>query len=97
MIILCVRDLKNIHIYIRGCIYKNLITEYLLCLSIMVIFIKKCMCVVTPDLAQTNISSITPQTEDDEDFVPYHGERFSTFDWMLFRVFKFILSLKNLI
>ncbi|XP_029156604.1 uncharacterized protein LOC114929280 isoform X2 [Nylanderia fulva] len=51
----------------------------------MVFFIKKCMCVITPDLAQTNNSSITPQTEDEEDFVPYHGERFSAFDWILFR------------
>ncbi|EFN65867.1 Plasminogen activator inhibitor 1 [Camponotus floridanus] len=60
--------------------------EYLLCFSIMLIFIKKCVCVVTPNPVETNISSqITPQTEDDEDFVPYHGERFSVFDWMLFR------------
>lgn len=52
----------------------------------MVVFIEKCTCVVTPDLAPTNMSSpITPQTEDDEDFVPYIGERFTIFDWMLFR------------
>ncbi|KAM0725674.1 Serine protease inhibitor 2 [Formica fusca] len=60
--------------------------EYLLCLSIIIIFMKRCVCVVAPNLTQTNISSqITPQTEDDEDFVPYHGERFTIFDWMLFR------------
>ncbi|KAL6427473.1 hypothetical protein ACFW04_008768 [Cataglyphis niger] len=60
--------------------------EYLVCLSILIIFMKRCVCVVTPNLTQTNISSqITPQTEDDEDFVPYHGERFTVFDWMLFR------------
>ncbi|CAL1688366.1 unnamed protein product [Lasius platythorax] len=52
----------------------------------MVVFIKKCVCVVTPNLTtQTNITSTTPQTEDDEDFVPYHGERFTVFDWTLFR------------
>jgi len=64
----------------------------------MLIFIKKCVCVVTPNPVETNISSqITPQIEDDEDFVPYHGERFSVFDWMLFRVFEFVLSFKNLL
>lgn len=77
---------NNYKMYINK---KNLITEYLLCLSIMVVFIKKCVCVVTPNLTtQTNITSTTPQTEDDEDFVPYHGERFTVFDWTLFRVFK---------
>ncbi|XP_011879335.1 PREDICTED: uncharacterized protein LOC105568344 [Vollenhovia emeryi] len=59
---------------------------YLLCLSIAVGFIKEGACAVTPNPAQTNVpSSTTPHVEDDEDFVPYQGERFTVFDWMLFR------------
>jgi len=50
-------------------------------------FIKENTC-VAQNRAQTDISSqINPQVEDDEDFVPYHGEVFTVFDWMLFRVF----------
>jgi len=49
-------------------------------------FIKENTC-VAQNRAQTDISSrINPQVEDDEDFVPYHGETFTVFDWMLFRV-----------
>ncbi|XP_071654183.1 uncharacterized protein [Temnothorax longispinosus] len=58
---------------------------YLLCLSIAVGFIKEA-CAVAQNPARTNASSrINPQVEDDEDFVPYQGERFTVFDWMLFR------------
>jgi len=50
-------------------------------------FIKEDICAVAQNPAQTNISSRNnPQVEDDEDFVPYQGERFTVFDWMLFRV-----------
>lgn len=46
---------------------------------------------IAQNAAHTNISShISPgvrHLEDDEDFVPYQGERFTVFDWMLFRVF----------
>ncbi|KYQ54644.1 Serpin B3, partial [Trachymyrmex zeteki] len=57
-----------------------------LCLSIAVGFIKKDICAVAQNPAQTNNSlRIDPQVEDDEDFVPYQGERFTVFDWMLFR------------
>jgi len=49
-------------------------------------FIKENTC-VAQNRAQTDISSRNnPQVEDDEDFVPYHGEVFTVFDWMLFRV-----------
>ncbi|XP_012528497.1 uncharacterized protein LOC105832254 [Monomorium pharaonis] len=57
---------------------------YLLCLSIAVGFIKEGTCAVTQSPAQTNISRVNPQVEDD-DFVPYQGELFTVFDWMLFR------------
>ncbi|KYM94473.1 Serpin B3, partial [Cyphomyrmex costatus] len=57
-----------------------------LCLLIATGFIKEDIYAVAQNSAQTNISSqINPQVEDDEDFVPYQGEHFSVFDWMLFR------------
>jgi len=50
-------------------------------------FIKEDIYAMAQNSAQTNISSrINPRVEDDEDFVPYQGERFTVFDWMLFRV-----------
>ncbi|KAL0100192.1 hypothetical protein PUN28_019549 [Cardiocondyla obscurior] len=60
--------------------------ECFLCLAIAVSFIERSVSTVTQNPAQTNVSSRTnPQTEDDEDFVPYQGERFTVFDWTLFR------------
>ncbi|XP_012064085.1 PREDICTED: uncharacterized protein LOC105627412 [Atta cephalotes] len=60
--------------------------SYLLCLLIVVDFIKEDIYAMAQNSAQTNISSrINPRVEDDEDFVPYQGERFTVFDWMLFR------------
>ncbi|XP_011638346.1 uncharacterized protein LOC105428007 [Pogonomyrmex barbatus] len=58
---------------------------YLLCLSIAVGFIKEGICAVTQTPARTNTSRSNPQIEDDDDFVPYQGERFTVFDWALFR------------
>ncbi|XP_011685298.1 PREDICTED: heparin cofactor 2-like isoform X2 [Wasmannia auropunctata] len=59
---------------------------YLLCLSIAVVFIKENACAVAQNPAQTsNSSRINSQVEDDEDFVPYQGERLTIFDWILFR------------
>lgn len=67
---------------------KNLFPEYLLCLTIVVFLAKRGICVVTENPMQTsNVSNIvSPKIEDDDDFVPYQGERFTVFDWMLFKV-----------
>ncbi|XP_012225010.1 uncharacterized protein Spn27A [Linepithema humile] len=57
-----------------------------LCLLFAVIFIKQNDCAVRQNSSRANVSSrVTPQVEDDEDFVPYQGERFTVFDWMLFK------------
>lgn len=69
----------------RDLLIMRLQLGYLLCLSIAVGFIKEDVYAMTPSPTRTNTSQINPQVEDDEDFVPYQGERFTIFDWMLFR------------
>ncbi|XP_014481109.1 PREDICTED: uncharacterized protein LOC106747753 [Dinoponera quadriceps] len=65
---------------------------YLLCLCSVVVFLTREGTYAMPQrAAKTNVSqSLNPVTaqshsDDDEDFVPYQGERFTTFDWMLFK------------
>lgn len=55
----------------------------LLCLSIAVVFVDEGTCAIAQKPEQSKVS---PKIiEDDEDFVPYQGGRFTTFDWTLFR------------
>ncbi|XP_032678780.1 uncharacterized protein LOC116847660 [Odontomachus brunneus] len=62
---------------------------YLLCLSIVTLLTREGICAVTQTSQQANVSSspssVAAQSDDDEDFVPYQGERFTVFDWMLFK------------
>ncbi|EFN84891.1 Uncharacterized serpin-like protein TK1782 [Harpegnathos saltator] len=63
--------------------------RYLLCLSIALLLTRKSIYVVAQTSAQANVSSPVnsgvAQVSDDDDFVPYQGERFTIFDWMLFK------------
>lgn len=57
------------------------------------------ICALAQNPAQTNVSSSSSfgtTQSDDEDFVPYQGERFTVFDWMLFKVFTLVLLVTNL-
>ncbi|EZA57928.1 hypothetical protein X777_01942 [Ooceraea biroi] len=59
---------------------------YLLSLSITLVFIKEGICTITTQRPTQNISPRNfSSPEDEEDFVPYQGERFTVFDWRLFK------------
>lgn len=68
----------------------------------MVLFMRECICIncAEPALAQINVSSsssrITIQSDDDEDFLPYQGENFAVFDWMLFKVYLCLYCLSQI-
>lgn len=67
----------------------------------MALLTREGICAVTQIPEQANVSSssspVAAQSDDDDDFVPYQGERFTVFDWMLFRVFTLVVSVANLL
>lgn len=64
---------------------------YLVLLYFGLLTTEKCHYAVAADISTLTPvqnftpTSIKPPADDDDDFVPYQGERFNTFDWTLFR------------